>query len=141
MSQQSIVKDKIEINAPAEKVWAVLTKPEFIGQWDELPENYGSKDLERGSTIEWEGYSKVTVTGFEPTRKLRLSLYLPRVALKPTEYDVSYTYDLTASGNKTILEITIGDFSPLPNPKDYYDNSVAFAQTVKAKIKELAEAN
>jgi uncharacterized protein YndB with AHSA1/START domain len=41
MSQQLIVKCNVTINTPASKVWEVLVKPQFIKQWDELPEEFG----------------------------------------------------------------------------------------------------
>jgi uncharacterized protein YndB with AHSA1/START domain len=137
--QSVIVKDKIEINAAKEKVWEVLTNPDFIKQWDELPENYSSGQLKMGSVIEWEGYSRLIVTEFEEASKLKLSMFLPRVTLDASMYDVSYQYTLSGDKNSTVVHFEIGDFSTLPNAQDYYDASLTFVQTAKGKIKELAE--
>lgn len=134
-----IVKDKIEINASKEKVWDVLTNPDFIKQWDDIPENYSGGHLQLDSIIEWEGFSKMTVTEIDKPNMLKMNLFLPKVELKPTQYDVNYKYVLTEINNKTILSFEIGDFSQLPKAKDYYDASLEWVQTAKQKIKELSE--
>ncbi|HEY5825371.1 MAG TPA: SRPBCC domain-containing protein [Cyclobacteriaceae bacterium] len=134
-----IVKDQIEINASREEVWEVLTNPDFIKQWDELPENYSGEPLKLNSVIEWEGYSRLIVTEFVPASKLKLSMFLPRVALDASKYDVSYQYSLSGEDSSAVLAFEIGDFSTLPNAQDYYDASLTFVQTAKEKIKELAE--
>jgi uncharacterized protein YndB with AHSA1/START domain len=134
-----IVKDKIEINASKEKVWDVLTNPDFIKLWDDIPENYSGGHLELNSVIEWEGYSKMTVTEFDKPNKLKMNLYLPKVELEPSQYDTNYIYFLTEINGKTILSFEIGDYSQLPKAKDYYDASLEWIQTAKQKIKELSE--
>ena len=139
MKDKLIVTDQVEINAPTEKVWEVLTNPKFIKQWDEIPENFGDNHLSIGSVIKWEGYSEMTVTEFVQERHLRLSLYLPNIELKPTDYDVSYSYFLEKRDGRTLLAIEIGDFSPLPNGRRYFDASIEFAASSKQKIKELSE--
>lgn len=139
MSQKLIATDQIEIEAPLEKVWQVLTHTKYIKQWDDLPEGFDEASLKKGSIIEWEGYSKMTVVEYDPKRCLKLSLYLPKVKLKPADYDVSYTYKLSTEDDLTILDIEIGDFSPLPEAQVYYETSVEFAETAAEKIKELAE--
>lgn len=134
-----IIKDKIEINASKERVWEVLTNPDYLKQWDELPENYSGGHLELNSVIEWEGYSKLTVTEMEKPDKFKMKMYLPKVDLDPLKYDTCYNYTLTGDSDKTILSFEIGDFSPLPNPQNYFDSSLEWVQAAKQKIKELAE--
>ena len=138
-SEKYIVKDKIEINASKEKVWEVLTNPNFIKQWDDIPENYPGGHLQINSVLEWEGYSKMTVTEFDKPNKLKMNLYLPKVELEPTEYDINYTYDLTEVNGKTVLAFEIGDYAQLTKAIDYYDASLEWVQTAKQKIKELSE--
>jgi len=134
-----IVKDKIEINASKEKVWDVLTNPYFIKQWDDIPENYSGGHLQLNSVIEWEGYSKMTVTECDKPNKLKMNLYLPKVELEPSQYDTNYIYFLTEINGKTILSFEIGDYSQLPKAKDYYEASLEWVQTAKQKIKDLSE--
>jgi uncharacterized protein YndB with AHSA1/START domain len=139
MTKKAIVKDQIEINASKEKIWEVLTNPDFIRLWDDMPENYSSGHLRIGSIIEWKGYSKMTVTEFNRPSKLKMNLYLPKVELAPSAYDVNYTYYLNEENGKTILRFEIGDYSSLPKSKDYYEASLEWVETAKQKIKELAE--
>ena len=138
-TEKLIVKDQIEIKASKEKVWEVLTNPDFIKQWDDLPENYPGGHLKLGSVIEWDGYSKMTVTEFDKTNKLKMNLYLPKVELEPTEYDTNYIYTLTEKSENTFLSFEIGDYSKLPKGKDYYEASLEWVQTAKQKIKDLSE--
>lgn len=102
---------RIMINAPLQKVWDTLTKPEFVKLWQ-----YGSDlqtNWEVGSKIkfvtEWEG--KVfeqwgTVLEFNPTTKLRYSLFAPRPDLQdsPENY-FNMVYTLAADSGQTKLEI------------------------------------
>jgi uncharacterized protein YndB with AHSA1/START domain len=102
---------RIMINAPLEKVWDTLTKSEFVKLWQ-----YGSDlqtNWEVGSKIkfvtEWEG--KIfeqwgTVLEFNPTTKLRYSLFAPRPNLKDSQENYfNMVYALTADGGQTKLEI------------------------------------
>ncbi len=139
MTNKLIVTEEIEINASKDKVWEVLINPGFIKQWDDIPENYPGGHLQLGSVIEWEGYSKMTVTELDKFNKLKMSLFLPKVDLAPSLYDVNYVFCLTEEKGNTILNIEIGDFATLPKANDYYEASLEWGQTAKQKIKDLAE--
>jgi hypothetical protein len=138
-TEELIVKDQIEINASKEKVWEVLTNPDKIKQWDDIPENYQGGHLKLGSAIQWEGYSKLTVTEFHICSNLRLKMSLPKVNLKQSEYNVSYNYTLTGDSKKTVLKFEIGDFSPLPNSQNYHDTTKEWIVKARKKIKQLSE--
>ncbi|TGL63476.1 SRPBCC family protein [Leptospira sarikeiensis] len=140
MSEELIVRKEIEIAAKPSEVWKVLTKSEFIKQWDELPEDFLTEFISLGTVIEWEGFSKLTVTGFDPENFLKFSLYLPQVELDPSQYDIFYSYTLRSQNSKTIMIVEIGDFSPIPNGEDYYEASLEFAEEGGAKIKKLSES-
>ena len=134
-----IVKDQIQINASKDKVWEVVTNPEFIKQWDDIPENYSGGPLKLNSILECEGHSKLTVTEFEKNHTLKMKLYLPKVDLDISKYDVNYSYVLTGNDNTTILNFEIGDFLPLPDSQNYFDTSLEWIKAAKQKIKELSE--
>ncbi len=137
--KELVVKEQIEITASKGKVWEVLTNPVYIKQWDDIPENYSGERLQLNSVLEWEGYSKLTVTALVNCQFLKLSMYLPKAGVDPTQYDVSYQYTLTENNGKTKLTIEIGDFSPLPTAIGYYEASLEWAETAKQKIKALSE--
>lgn len=108
----------IKINAPAEKVWETITKPELVKLWQ-----YGSDLLttwEPGSDIkfrtEWE--DKVfeqwgKVLEVKPNELVRYSLFAPRPGLedKPENYFIM-NYILTKENDDTILEIIQEDERP-----------------------------
>jgi uncharacterized protein YndB with AHSA1/START domain len=101
----------LTIKAPIQKVWDVLTKPEFVKQWQ-----YGSKlitDWQKGSSIrfvtEWNG--KVleqwgTVVDVVPPTLIKYSLFAPRPGVedKPENY-FFMIYQLTQQKDSVLLEI------------------------------------
>ncbi|MCW4470739.1 SRPBCC domain-containing protein [Flavobacterium sp. MFBS3-15] len=139
MSKSLVVKNNIRIDAPVTRVWEVLTKPEYIRQWDELPEDFGDYEVHPATIIEWPGHSRLRVIDFEINKKLRYSLYVPAWNDENIT-NVGYTYTLSSDqdGN-TWLGIEIGDFALLTESVKYYDASIEFGQTASQKIKELAE--
>lgn len=139
MEDSLLVKKTISIKAPPSKVWEVLTRPEFIKQWDELPDDFGNAPLSKGSVINWEGYSKLTVTGFEPGKLLKMKLYAEKWEKPEAAYDVAYTFAIDEKEGHTSLLLSIGDFAVLPNGQPYYEASLEFADTATKKIKELSE--
>jgi uncharacterized protein YndB with AHSA1/START domain len=108
----------IKIKAPVEKVWEILTKPEFVKQWQ-----YGSElitDWNIGSDIrfqiEWEGtlfeqWGKIL--DLKQNELIKYSLFAPRPGLedKPENYFVM-NYILKADKGHTILEIIQNDNRP-----------------------------
>jgi uncharacterized protein YndB with AHSA1/START domain len=101
----------VNINAPLQKVWDALTKPELVKQWQ-----YGSKlitDWKPGSSIrfvtEWDG--KVfeqwgTLVEVIPMKSIQYSLFAPRPGLedKPENYFLM-NYKLTQQDSGVLLEI------------------------------------
>ena len=139
MDSALLVKNKIEIDAPASKVWEILVAPKYIRQWDDLPADFGDYYLELGMVISWMGNSRLTVIECEPYERLKLSLYAEKWELPPASYDVNYFYLISGSGTGVILELQIGDFSSLPDGETFYKTAEAFAATALEKIKNLSE--
>lgn len=136
---EKTVRNKIRINAPREKVWQVLSRVEYIKQWDDVPDSFGGEALYPGAVLEWEGHAKLTVTVFREPEEMRMRLFLPKVDLAPEKYEVYYTYRLEDAGGETLLELEVGDFAGLPDAQDYCDASLEFVTDGGQKIKELAE--
>ncbi|GLV60206.1 hypothetical protein KDH_70280 [Dictyobacter sp. S3.2.2.5] len=102
---------KITINAPSDRVWAALTRPELVKQWQ-----YGTDlitDWHIGSPIifrnEWEGKvfeQKGTVLEIEPARLVTYSLFFPHPGMedKPENY-FTMTYTLDEVDGQTTLTI------------------------------------
>lgn len=142
MSKQLIVERDVTIDAPAADVWDILTLPVFIRGWDELPENFGDAPLQKGTEIKWVMKDKsvlLTVTDFEPHKRLKLNLYNTDWEKPADAYDIAYTYTLQEKEGQTDLHVTIGDFQVLPKGQDYFDTSEEFGDNSTQKIKELAE--
>jgi len=108
----------IMINAPLQKVWDTVTKPELVKLWQ-----YGSDLLttwEIGSDIKfrtaWEDkvfeqWGKVLVV--KPNELVKYSLFAPRPGLKdrPENYFIM-NYVLTTQNGQTKLEIIQEDNRP-----------------------------
>lgn len=139
-----IVKKNVTIDASASKVWDVLTKPEHIRQWDDVPEDFKEAQLSMGSELIWEhgnsdkDITKLTVTEFEAKRLLKERWYSSTVA-SAEAHDINYIFSLSESNGKTILLLSIGDWGLLDKGQDFYDASLEFAENASQKIKELAE--
>jgi hypothetical protein len=73
-------------------------------------------------------------------KELVIALYGTGWEIKPNEGDVAYYFNLQAKDDKTLLQIYIGDFSPIKDGQMYYDASIEFADNAKTTIKELAES-
>ncbi|MFL9843930.1 SRPBCC family protein [Flavobacterium rhizosphaerae] len=140
MSKDLVVKHSIKINAPVTRVWEILTRPEYIRQWDKLPENFGDYEISPATVIEWPGESRLSVVEFEANQTLRYDLYIP--TWEEEVNDVGYTYSLSVDDDGyTWLTIEIGNFSILVEGDEYYENSRVFGHTASEKIKQLAETN
>ena len=134
---------KITINAPTERVWDVVTKPEMVKQWQ-----YGSDlltDWSIGGRIvfhsEWEGnvYEQWgEVLEFNPCRSLRYSLFAPRPGLedKPENY-FTMGYILSKEGDGTLLTIEQNDSRPDVEENQEADDA---GQAVLVALKQLAES-
>ncbi|GIN62271.1 hypothetical protein J27TS8_22640 [Robertmurraya siralis] len=143
MTAELIVRDEVLIDAPPAKVWKVLITPKYVAQWDELPEDYPSEDMSKGSEVVWEHNGEKTITTIikaEEMKELQIALYQSNWEVQPDEGDVAYRYNLEERNGSTLLKIEIGDFSLIENGQMYYDASVEFASNSKHVIKGLAES-
>lgn len=139
MSKELVVKNNIRIEAPAARVWEILTKPEYIRQWNYLPEDFGDYEIQNATVIENPGVSVMKVVEFDINQTLKYSVYMPAWNDETTT-NIGYTYTLSVDDKgHTWLGIEIGDFAVLTEGDKYYHESVTFGETASHKIKELAE--
>ncbi|WP_136606455.1 SRPBCC family protein [Paenibacillus dokdonensis] len=138
---------RIFINAPAERVWSTVIKPELVKQWQ-----YGSDlitDWSIGSEIrfrsEWEGNifeQWGTVLEFTPCHSLRYSLFVPRPGLedKP-ENHFTMSYTLSEEKEGTLLTIEQNDNRPgSDNSNSDSSEDDDEGQSVLSMLKRLAES-
>ncbi len=134
---------RVRIAAPRQTVWAVLTDPIYVKQWQ-----YGSvlsTDWSVGSPIrftsEWEGHTVEqwgTVLLVDPPARLRYSLFAPRPGLadQPENY-FTMIYSLEDDGGGTMVTITQQD--PREAPGDDSPDGDG-ENPVLAGLKRLAES-
>ena len=139
-----VTSSHVQINAPRERVWAVLTDPHLVKQWQ-----YGSDldtDWTAGSPIrftsEWQGSTFEqwgTVLDVTAPEQLRYSLFAPRPGVedRPENY-FTMTYRLDTEDGATLLTITQEDPREQPGQEpDQQDED----NPVLAALKAVAEAD
>ncbi len=141
-----VVKNEITINAPAWRVWEVLTKPEYTKKF-----MFGCaaiSDWKKGSLLEWKGNiggkEGVVVTGkiieVDPGKFLAYTTFDPNAGLEDRENNyLTVTERLTEQDGKTMLAITQGDFSVVQDGQRRYADGAKGWETVLPKIKTIAE--
>jgi uncharacterized protein YndB with AHSA1/START domain len=134
---------RIRINATPQKVWDILTKPEFVRLWQygsELQTNW-EVDSKIKFVAEWDGKTFEQwgkVLEFTPTQKLRYSLFAPRPNLddKPENY-FEMIYSLTSDNGQTKLEITQED----NRPNALQEDEQGHENPILKMLKQIAETN
>jgi uncharacterized protein YndB with AHSA1/START domain len=142
------VQKSVEINAPASKVWQVLTSREHTSQWA-FEFSGGSpfhieSDWKLGSPVRWKDQNdqvivEGNVTALEPKKLLRFTVFDVRSARPPVTEDDGITYELSEKNGKTILQLRQGDFSVMTDGEKYHKMSAQIWDRVLPKVKELAE--
>lgn len=132
MSQPLTVTNRIDINAPAAKVWNALTNPEETKKY-----MFGCEalsDWKEGSPLIWKGnfngVELIAVKGI--IKKINPGKYLeytvidpnnPKIPDLPENY-LTVTLDLSASNGITTLTATQGDYSTVAEGADRYKHTV-----------------
>ncbi len=138
----------IEINAPASKVWDVLTSHEHTAEW--APEFAGGaefhieSDWKPGSPVLWKDQNgnvivEGNVTALEPNKFLRFTVFDVRGEKPPATEEDGITFELSEQSGKTTLRLLQGDFSAMPEGEKYHRLSAEVWDRVLPKVKELAE--
>jgi uncharacterized protein YndB with AHSA1/START domain len=138
----------IEINAPASRVWDVLTQREYTDVW--APEFAGGaefhieSDWRVGSPVLWKGQDgsvivEGNVTALEPNTFLRFTVFDVRGEKPPITEEDGITYELTERGGKTTFRLLQGDFSVMTDGEKYHRLSAEVWDRVLLKVEELAE--
>ena len=135
----------IEINAPAARVWNVLTDPALSRQWIHKwwPElQVLESDWQLGDSVLWRISSgavaaRGTIWAVQPPVRLTFGFQVDRPGAPPREEQV--TYRLAERVGRTRLSVTVGDFGDSPEHERCYPGAVESWDRSLPKIKELSE--
>jgi uncharacterized protein YndB with AHSA1/START domain len=138
------VEQSMEIEAPASRVWEILTRPELSREWIRTwwPElQILQSDWRLGSKVEWKlGDGKTgaegKVTAVDPPRSLRYGFQVN--APGPIKRE-EVAYELDERAGRTKLSVSVGDFGDTPEHEQCYPGAVEAWKRCLPKIKELAE--
>ena len=147
--EKLLIQNSITINAPASKVWDVLTNPDQTKKY-----MFGCETVSEwqpGSSLLWqmehEGQELVAVKGniveIEPEKRLVYTVFDPNTPTPdiPENY-LTVTYNLTNENGQTVLNVTQGDFSTVENGEKRYQemhNNGEGWNPVLVQIKQIAE--
>jgi uncharacterized protein YndB with AHSA1/START domain len=141
-----LIRKSIDIDAPVETLWKVLTDSEFIKQY--MFGCTAETDWKPGSPLLWKGaadgklYVKGHVVSIEKPHRLAYTIFDPNSTIKdiPANY-LTMTYELKKRTERaSVLEITQGDFSAVEDGERRYQHSLDGDDSVLSGIKKLAEA-
>lgn len=148
MSDNLIIRNTIQIAAPAAKVWEALTSPEWTRQYMYSCEV--ESDWKEGSPVIWkmehEGKRIIPVKGIvlkiQPEHLLVYTVIDPNAGMEdiPANY-LNVTYELIPMGEETLLEVTQDGYEHAANGEKRYQDALDGGgwDSILAKIKELLE--
>lgn len=139
------IRKSIEVNAPAEALWKVLTDNEAIPQY--MFGCIAETDWKPGSALLWKGaadgklYVKGQVVAADAPRRLEYTCIDPNNLAIPDipENYLTMTYEIRKKGNGCVFEIIQGDYSRVAEGQKRYEDTLSGDDYILKKIKELAE--
>jgi len=146
MTNELIVRESIEIHAPAARVWTVLTDPGYTKQY--MFNCEAISDWQPGSPLIWRGatngvvYVKGNIEKIEPAKLLQYTTFdpnAPDLEDVPSNY-TTVTDELSESDGRTRLNVTQGDFAGVVDGEKRFGDANSGWAGVLQKIKALAEA-
>ena len=141
-----IIRKSVEVAAPIETLWKVLTDSEFIPQY--MFGCIAETDWKPGSPLLWKGaadgklYVKGDVVSVDPPHRLEYTIFDPNSTVPdiPENY-LTMTYELQEkSDGASALEIVQGDYAKVADGQRRYEHSLEGDDFVLIGIKKLAES-
>ncbi|HZS59992.1 MAG TPA: SRPBCC domain-containing protein [Gemmatimonadaceae bacterium] len=135
----------IHIDAPASRVWQVLTDSAYTKHY-----MFGCEivsDWSIGGRFDWKGaadgviYVKGQLEAAEPDRLLRYTMIDPHSSLAdvPENY-LTMTCELVPKRGGTTLRTRMGDFTAVGNGAKRYEDTIAGGDGMLRQLKAVAEA-
>lgn len=144
------IKNMIDINASAEKVWNALINPEQTKKYMFGCETVS--DWKVGSSLLWKGnyegkemvFVKGNIVSIEPNNQLTYTVFDPNSAMAdiPANY-LTVIYELSTQNNTTTLTVTQGDYATVAEGERRYNESYNNGEgwnPILIQIKKLVEA-
>jgi uncharacterized protein YndB with AHSA1/START domain len=140
------ITDSIDIAAPAERVWKLLTDPEETPKY-----MFGCRtvsDWKVGSRLDWvgtfDGRTVVAVTGtileLQRPRRLRYTTFDPNAQYRDVpENHLVVDFELKERASGVTLVVSQGDYSKVQDGEKRYQDTIAGWPKVLAQVKALAE--
>jgi uncharacterized protein YndB with AHSA1/START domain len=141
-----LIRKNIDVDAPIEALWKVLTDSEFIRQY--MFGCNAETDWKPGSPLLWRGaadgvvYVKGNIVSIEAPFRLVYTVFDPnsKIPDTPSNY-LTMTYYLKKRGDRaSSLEVIQGDFAAVENGQKRYEDSNDGDNSLLVSIKNLAEA-
>ena len=141
-----LIRKTMQVDAPVETLWKILTDPEFIRQY--MFGCNAETDWKPGSPLLWKGaadgklYVQGHIVSINPPHYLEYTAFdsSSKIADIPSNY-LTMKYTLKKrSDHASILEITQGDFATVEEGQRRYKDSLEGDDSVLEGIKKLAEA-
>ncbi len=139
------IRKSIEVNAPVEALWKVLTDNDFIPQY--MFGCVAETDWKQGSPLLWKGaadgilYVKGHVGAVDAPHRLEYTVIDPNnpaVSDIPDNY-LTMIYEIREQGLGSVFELIQGDYSKVAEGQKRYDDTLRGDDHLLVKIKELAE--
>src|SRR5438874_784254 len=107
-----ILRQSVQINAPASKVWEVLTAAAMTRQWIDSFGIEGEivSTWKLGDPVQWKGsdgtvFVEGNVTAVQPEKLLRFTVFDTRSERPPVTDKDGITYELASQNSKTVLTV------------------------------------
>lgn len=127
MPKQLIINKIRTINASPDKVWEIITKPQFFNEWMFVPGQVpGGSPLQLGSKIQWINnknivYLQGEVIEFVPERSLVISLRDISWPKEVVNRSVTYEFHLKEERSRTNIQYLLGDLAIDPEGEAWYN--------------------
>jgi uncharacterized protein YndB with AHSA1/START domain len=139
------IRKSIEVHAPMEALWRVLTDNAIIPQY--MFGCVAETDWKPGSPLLWKGaadgkvYVKGEVVTVDAPRRLEYTCIDPNNPAMPDvpENYLTMTYEIKKKGDGCVFEIIQGDYSKVAEGQKRYEDTLQGDDYILGKIKELAE--